>query len=75
MSALIAMLVWIFILILFIVIIGEVKFRYEKNKKNNQEKEENPEKIQYTLSSVFPDKETKDECMEYINKLDEQKKA
>lgn len=71
-------LVWIVIVIIFIVVVGEIKYRYDKrtDKEIQQKTEkignnEDNEKIHYTLSSVFPDKQTKDECMNYINNKDD----
>ena len=73
MSALEVCIVWFVILIIVIVVSGEIKYRYDKRNATERKKEndESSEKIYYTLSSVFPDKETQDKCMNSINNNDD----
>ena len=67
MNPVVVLVVWGVIVIIFIVVGGEIKYRYDKRKDKEMlqkvekiENDESSEKINYTLSSVSPDKETKD---------------
>ena len=59
-----------------IIVIGEIKVRYDKkNKIKREEKEqyESIESVKYTFSSVFPNKETEDEVFEIIKQMEEER--
>ena len=64
-------------LFVMIIVIWKIKVRYDKkNKIKREEKEQNEstESVKYTFSSVFPNKEVKDDVFEIIKQNKETEK-